>query len=140
MLWFILEMGSDLTRAYFWRAVNKRPICLWPGYFLTKPEKIFFEPKGKKMKNLTFLGEIFQTQTIRWLTKPDPVQIFWPRPITTAYRYFFNYDSNPLNSWYIPPLCSWSNATSFFSMWVSQMQFSHQHLPEFIFQKKMKFG
>jgi len=29
---------------------------------LTRPEEIFFEPIGKKLKNLGFLGEIFQTQ------------------------------------------------------------------------------
>jgi len=31
---FVVEMGSDTTRAYFWPAVNKMPVCLWPGYFL----------------------------------------------------------------------------------------------------------
>jgi len=30
---------------------------------MTQPEEIFFDPKGKKLKNLTFLGEIFQIQT-----------------------------------------------------------------------------
>jgi len=30
---------------------------------LSDPDKIFFDPKGKKLKNLTFLGEIFQIQT-----------------------------------------------------------------------------
>jgi len=75
-------MGPDPTRAYFWPAVNKRPTCLQPRYFLTQPEEIFFDPKVKKFKNLTFLGEIFQiqTQTINgWpnpgqknLTRPDP--------------------------------------------------------------------
>jgi len=33
-------------------------------------QRDFFDPKGKKLKNLTFLGEIFQTQTIDGL--PDP--------------------------------------------------------------------
>jgi len=33
-----VEMGPDPTRAYFWPAVNKRPTCLWPGYFPTRPE------------------------------------------------------------------------------------------------------
>jgi len=65
-----------------WLAVNKRPTRLWPGYFLTRPEAIFFDPKGKKLKNLTFLGEIFRilTQTINgW---PDPTQATknWPDP------------------------------------------------------------
>jgi len=48
-----LEMGPDPTRAYFWPAVNKRPTRLWPGYFLTRPEEIFFRPEGKKLNNLT---------------------------------------------------------------------------------------
>jgi len=80
-----LEMGpdpTDPTRAYFWPAVNKRPTCLRPRYFATRPEEIFFDLKGKKLKNLTFLGEIFQIQTQiingwpdpshKKLTRPDP--------------------------------------------------------------------
>jgi len=82
----------DQTQAYFGPAVNKRPTRLWPGFFLTQPEEIFFEPKGKKLKNLALLVEIFQTQTINgWpnLTRPKPQKInstwvkkFWPKPIT----------------------------------------------------------
>jgi len=56
-------MGPELTRAYFWPAVNNRPTCLWLGYFLTQPKEVFFWPVGKKLKNLRFLGEIFQIQT-----------------------------------------------------------------------------
>jgi len=57
-------MGPDPTPAYFWPAVKKRLTRLWPGwYFLTWPKDIFFDPKGKKLKNLMFLGEIFQIQT-----------------------------------------------------------------------------
>jgi len=86
----------DPTWAYFWPAVNKRQTHLWPGYFLTQPEEIFFDLKGKKLKNLIFWGEIFQIQTQTkngWpdttqSTKnwPDPTRVnnFWPRPITTA--------------------------------------------------------
>jgi len=76
----------DSTRAYFWPAVNKRPTRLWPGYFPTRPEAIFFDPKGKKLKNLTFLGEIFWilTQTINGWPDPTRVKIFWPGPITSA--------------------------------------------------------
>jgi len=36
----------------------------------------FFWLEGKKLKNLTFLGEIFQTQTIDGL--PDPTQVKIP--------------------------------------------------------------
>jgi len=44
----------------------------------------FFDPKGKKLKNLGFLSEIFpiQTQTKtkkRWLTRPNQ-QKFYPTP------------------------------------------------------------
>jgi len=39
--------------------VNKRPICLWPRYFLTRPNTFIW--KGKLI-NLAFLGQIFQTQ------------------------------------------------------------------------------
>jgi len=79
-----LEMGPDPTRAYFWPAVNKRPTRLWPRYFSTRPKEIFFDPKGKKLKNLTFLGEIFQiqTQTINGWPKLTKVKKFWPGPIT----------------------------------------------------------
>jgi len=76
----------DPTWAYFWPAVNKRPTRLWPGYFPTRPEAIFFDPKGKKLKNLMFLDEIFQilTQTINgW-----PDKKFWPGPITTVDTFF----------------------------------------------------
>jgi len=77
---YYVEMGPDPTRAYFWPVVNKRPTCLWPRYFPTRPKAIFFYPKGKKLKNLTFLGEIFQilTQTINgWSdpTRPEPQKI-----------------------------------------------------------------
>jgi len=77
-----LEMGPYPTRAYFWPAVNKRPNHLRPGYFLTRLEDIFLDPKGKKLKNLTFLGQIFQiqTQTINGWPDPARVKIFWLRP------------------------------------------------------------
>jgi len=90
-----VEMGLDPTRAYFWPAVNKRPTRLWPGYFLNRPEEIFFDPKGKTLKNLTFCGAIFQTQTQTidgWPipTWPEPQKLAWPNldenflTITTA--------------------------------------------------------
>jgi len=94
---FLLETGPDPTQAHFWPAVNKWPIRLWPGYFPTRPEAIFFDRKRKKLKNLTFLGELFeiQTQTINgWPnpTRPEPQKIyptqvknFWPGPITTSF-------------------------------------------------------
>jgi len=38
-IYWLVEIGPDPTRAYFWPAVNKRPTCLWLGYFLTRREK-----------------------------------------------------------------------------------------------------
>jgi len=72
-----LGMRPDPTRAFFWPAVNKRPTQLWLGYFLTQPNEIFFDPKGK---NWGFLGENFQTHNTyqRRLTQTEHV----PRPIT----------------------------------------------------------
>jgi len=65
-------------------SVNKRPTRLWPRYFPTRPKAIFFYPKGKKLKNLTFLGEIFkiQIQTIKVWPDPTRVKKFWTGPIT----------------------------------------------------------
>jgi len=60
---FIVEMGPNPTRAHIWPAVNKMLTQLRPGYFPTRPKAIFFDPKRKKLKNLTFLGDIFEIQT-----------------------------------------------------------------------------
>jgi len=94
-------------------AVNNRPTRLQPKYFPTWPEEFFFDSKGKKLKNLTFLVDTFQiqTQTINgWpnptrATKnwPDPTQVknFWPEPITNElqrpFMYFKPRPSYPLN-------------------------------------------
>jgi len=58
------------TQAHFWPAVNKGLNPLWPGCFW--PDPMIFDPKQKKLINLRFLEEIFQTQ--RWLTRSDPGQ------------------------------------------------------------------
>jgi len=42
-----LEIGPDLTWAYFWPAVNKGPNSLWPRYFLTQPVEIFLIRREK---------------------------------------------------------------------------------------------
>jgi len=76
---FSIEMGPDPTRAYFWSAVNKRPSRLCPGCFLNRPKEIFFDIKGEKLKNLTFLGEIFQTQTQTIDGWPNPGQKYLTR-------------------------------------------------------------
>jgi len=45
-----LKMGPNLTRAYFWPAVNKRPDRHWTGYFLNQPEEIFLSLREKNWK------------------------------------------------------------------------------------------
>jgi len=62
-----------------------------PGYFLTRPEEIFFDLKGNKLKNLTFLGEIFQiqTKTIDGWLNPTQAAKFWPGPITTDHPLYY---------------------------------------------------
>jgi len=88
---FSLEMCPDLTQTFFWPAVNKRPTCLWPRYFLIRPKDNFWRKK-KKNEKFEFLGEIFKTQTQTkdgWpdlsSKKIDPTRVkkFWPRPIAT---------------------------------------------------------
>jgi len=86
---FLYWPQPDLTLAYFWPAVNKRPARLWPEYFFNPTQWDFDYPKGKKLKNMGVLGEIFQPQ--RWLIRPDQSNIKMtqtgskkidPRPIT----------------------------------------------------------
>jgi len=59
----------DPTQPYFWPAVNKRPTCHWPGYFLTWPKDIFFDPKGKKIE-----------KSSKPKPKPEPqkIDLTWP--------------------------------------------------------------
>jgi len=41
-IWNLVDMSPDPTRAYFWPAVNKKPVTrLWPRYFLTRAEELF---------------------------------------------------------------------------------------------------
>jgi len=79
----IVEMGPDPTRAYFWPAVNKRPTGVL--YDLTRSN--FFWPEVKKLKNLTFLGVIFEIQT-----QPDPGQKF----LTRTHHYSWSKDKTQL--------------------------------------------
>jgi len=46
----------------------------------TRPEAIFFDPRWKKLKNLTFLGEIFKIQTQTINGRPEPQKIDPARP------------------------------------------------------------
>jgi len=78
------------------------PYWLVKRWALTRPEHTFdqqqirgrpvFDPgtfwhnlKGKKLENLGFLGEIFQTQTQTKDGWSDSGQNFWPGPITINY-------------------------------------------------------
>jgi len=65
----------DLTQAYFWPAVNKRPARLWPGSFLTWPEE-------KKIEKFDiFLGNFPNSKpNHKWLTRPEPQKIDPTRP------------------------------------------------------------
>jgi len=90
-------MGPDLTRAYLWPTVNKRLTHL--GLLFDPTKRYFFVPKGKELKNLRFLGEIFQTQTQTIDGWPNLTRVknIWSGPITTSwppiflqtYTYFF---------------------------------------------------
>jgi len=64
---------------HFWPAVIKRPTRLWPGYFLTQPKDIFFDPKGKNWKFGIFRGN-FPNPNQRWLTQPEQQKIDLTRP------------------------------------------------------------
>jgi len=76
-----VEMGPDLTRAYFWPTVNKRPNRLWPRYFLTQPRRDFLTRK-EKIEKFNILRENFLSpNTIHnWLTWPELLKIdpTWP--------------------------------------------------------------
>jgi len=67
---FNYEMGPDLTRAYFLPTVNKGPIHLWPGYFLTRPDTDVANP----------------TQSGQQKNDPTQVENFWPWPITNFFH------------------------------------------------------
>lgn len=41
------QTWPNLTRAYFWPAINKGPTHLWLGYFLTQADEIFFNLREK---------------------------------------------------------------------------------------------
>jgi len=87
------EMGPDPTRAYFWPAVSKSQVLFDPT------RRDFFWSEGKKLKNLTFLGKIFQTQKrtidgwpdMIWpglkIFDPDP-SLIWPFLIFDTHWFF----------------------------------------------------
>jgi len=72
---FAIENDPDPTQAYFWPAVNKKPTCLWHGYFLTRPEE-------KKIGKFDILGGNFPNSNPnhKWLTRPNltPATKNWP--------------------------------------------------------------
>jgi len=78
------EMDPDPTQAYFWPAVNKRLTWLWPRYFPTRPEAIFFWPEGKKIEKFDILRGNFwnSNPNHKSLTQPAFEQgTFWPEEI-----------------------------------------------------------
>jgi len=58
---------------------------LWPRYFLTRPWRDLFDPKGKKLKNLTLLGENFQIQTQTINGWPNPSHQKLTRPVSKIF-------------------------------------------------------
>jgi len=72
LLQFGLEIGPDPARAYIWPDLPLTQVL----FDLTRSD--FFYPKCKKYKNLTFLGEIFQTQTIDGWPNPSHKKFTWP--------------------------------------------------------------
>jgi len=64
--------------------VNKRPNCLWPGYFLSWSKEIFFWPTGKNIEKFDIFRGNFpkSNPNHKWLTRPDPSQATknWPDP------------------------------------------------------------
>jgi len=74
----VIEMSPDPTWAYLWPEVNKRVTRLWSEYFLTQPDEIIFDLKGKNWKTRDF-REILQTQT----QYPTRLKNVWPKPIAS---------------------------------------------------------
>jgi len=93
-----VEMGPYLTRAYFWPAVNKRPICLRPGYFLTQPE-------GKKIKKFDIYRGNFPNSNPnhKWLPRPDTTQATknWPDPTCGSKLFDPSLTWSKLPTWFL---------------------------------------
>jgi len=85
------KLDPDLTRAYFWPAVNKRPTQLWRGYFLIQPKNIFLTRRAKNWE-IRDSGENFQTQTKDGWPNPSSKNLTWPNPsqkfFTLTHHYF----------------------------------------------------
>jgi len=77
---------KDPSQAYFWPEVNRRPTCLWPGYFLTWPKDIFLIRRGhswakfSKFKPKPKMADPTQhDSSYKKLTRPGS-EIFDPDP------------------------------------------------------------
>jgi len=77
-------VGPDPTRACFWSIVNKKPTCLWPRYFLTRPEDIFFD--SGLILDLAVFAKFFNYGVTRraelgftkiWRTNKQVIILFW---------------------------------------------------------------
>jgi len=55
----MLEMGPDLTQAYFWPAVNKRPTHNWPRIFWPSLKRFFLI---RSEKNCDFQGKFSKSK------------------------------------------------------------------------------
>jgi len=79
----------DLTQAYFWSSVNKRPTRLWPGYFVIWLEEIFFWPEVKKIDKFDIFRGNFPNPNPnhKWLTRPNPTLV--KKFLTWTHHQFF---------------------------------------------------
>jgi len=88
-------MGPDLTRAYFWPAINKG--LTWPL------AQIFFDPKGKKLKNGGFGGKSSKTYQFFVEMGPDPTRAyFWPavnKGLTHPWPRYFLIQREKIEKW-----------------------------------------
>jgi len=89
-----ISTWRGMAKTTGWGSGRDRPwpdlTYLWPGYFLTQPEEIFFIQREKNWKIWHFMGN-FLNPNHRWLTWPDSTQATknWPGPITWIRRPWF---------------------------------------------------
>jgi len=83
-----VDLGLDPTwpsLTYYWPAVNKWLIGLWPGYFLTQPGEIFLNRREKIEKFVIFRGNFPNSNPkpkMPHSTRPRSKN-FWPGLITS---------------------------------------------------------
>jgi len=78
--------GPDPKLAYFWPVINESPTCLWPRYFWTWYDEIFW-PEGKK---LVFLrGNFTNPEDSGHKFDPDPSLVFGSLNCWSVFYHFF---------------------------------------------------